>query len=159
MTPTQVFEHFLEDVLSIPLSSNLHTDLVQQGISTIPDLFTLDLPQFFSLPRSGYSLGYMNRLSVVIAFNSANVFYNGGYTVDYERVDHDMFTYFQATHYNPNTTYGHQPTSNTRPAHAGHGRVPLSPMEERLNQFICGTKRSKSGYPTFAKDSDYLHWS
>jgi hypothetical protein len=83
----------------------------------------------------------------------------GDYTADYERVDRDMFTYFQATHYNPNTTYGHQPTSNTRTAHAGHGRVPLSPMEERLNQFLCGTKRNKSDYPTFAKDSDYLHWS
>jgi hypothetical protein len=31
-------------------------------------------------------------------------------------------------------------------------------MEERLNQFIRGTKRNKADYPTFTKDSDYLHW-
>jgi hypothetical protein len=93
MTPNQVFERVLEDVLSIPLSPNLHNDLVHQGISTMPDLFTLDLPaQFFGLPRTAYSLGSTNRLSVLVAFNSANVFYNGGHTVDYERVEQDMFT-------------------------------------------------------------------
>jgi hypothetical protein len=51
MTPTQVFDQVLEDVMSIPLDSTLYRDLVQQGISTMLDLFTLDLTQFFSLPR------------------------------------------------------------------------------------------------------------
>jgi hypothetical protein len=125
----------------------------------MPDLLTLDLPHFLSLPRAAYSIGFTNRISIMIAFNSANVFYNGGYTVDYERVDSDMFTYFQSTHYSPHATYGHQPTPSTRPTHAGQGRATTTPMQERLTQFIRGTKRNKSDYPTFAKDSDYLHWS
>jgi hypothetical protein len=132
MTPTQVFEHVLKNAVSIPLSLTLYADLTQQGISTMPDLFTLDVSQFLSLPRVAYSLGYTNWLSVIIAFNSDNVFHNGGYTVDYKRVDRDMLTYFQATHYNPSMTYGHHPPPNTRPTHAGHGRVPFSPWKNDL---------------------------
>jgi hypothetical protein len=160
-------------IMSFPMSYQFLTPqpcinlLSPRGFDTIPDLLTLDVPAFLSATaRPAYTLGETNRLSVLLAFNNANVTHNGGYTVDYERVTRDMFTcYYQGTYYTPpgtptipppmNCGYQlHAPSGGLGPT--GHHRHPQTPTEERLNNFIWGAKRNKSDYPSLSKDSEYL---
>jgi hypothetical protein len=141
LNPQEILDHVFSNVVSIPITSALYQSLITQGIDTMPDLLTFDLPAFLTATaRPAYTLGETNRLSVLLAFNIANVTHNGGYTVDYERVTRDMFTCYQGTYYTPGAPtampsmnrgyHPHGPSGGFGPT--GHHRHP---------QTIIGTHR------------------
>ena len=148
-------EHLLRNVLLLPVDSDIEQNLSQNGIASLEDILSLDMsyfgnPLFYYANRSNnnpVNIGRLNKIKILIWFNTANLKYNGYHAIDWDNVTTFEFNDFHSRHY---ARFAGINPIGTTPTRAG---------ASALDTFKRGIKRNVSDYHAFKSDSEWITWS